>query len=143
MIHRALQRLDGEDIVISSVSNLHETAPWGMETQPWFLNAAAIGTTRLDPCELLQRCKEIERALGRMDRERWGPREIDIDLLFYGEAIIDLDDLKVPHPEMHRRAFVLTPLAEIAGNWLHPVLGVSVGELSRGLANGSFYPQQD
>jgi 2-amino-4-hydroxy-6-hydroxymethyldihydropteridine diphosphokinase len=94
-------------------SSLYRTAPWGNLEQPWFLNAVALLETKLPPRALLIRLLEIERELGRVRRERWGPRAIDLDLLIFDELEIDEAGLRVPHPRMRERAFVLVPLAEI------------------------------
>lgn len=100
------------DLVLSS---LYRTAPWGhVQDQDWFVNACAVGTTELPPAELLVRFKSIERRLGRRDTTRWGPRVIDVDLLFYGDLTLASPGLTIPHKEILRRAFVLVPLAEIA-----------------------------
>ncbi len=96
------------------MSSLYRTAPWGGVEQPDYANACAIGTTRLAPIDLLDAIKTIERDLGRVNTVRWGPRVIDIDILFYGEAALEDERLTLPHKELLRRAFVLTPLAEIA-----------------------------
>ncbi|MGA8097123.1 MAG: 2-amino-4-hydroxy-6-hydroxymethyldihydropteridine diphosphokinase [Candidatus Cybelea sp.] len=94
-------------------SSLYRTAPWGNLAQPWFLNAVVLLKTELAPRELLDRLRGAEQRLGRTARERWGPREIDLDLLLYDDLEIDEPDLRVPHPQLRERAFVLVPLAEI------------------------------
>ncbi|MGA7094613.1 MAG: 2-amino-4-hydroxy-6-hydroxymethyldihydropteridine diphosphokinase, partial [Candidatus Cybelea sp.] len=94
-------------------SSLYRTAPWGNLAQPWFLNAVALLQTELLPRELLARMSDAEQRLGRAARERWGPREIDLDLLLYDDLEIDEPGLRVPHPHLRERAFVLVPLAEI------------------------------
>jgi 2-amino-4-hydroxy-6-hydroxymethyldihydropteridine diphosphokinase len=96
------------------MSSIHETEPVG-PPQPRFLNAVAALETTLSARELFDALKRIEASLGRVARERWGPREIDLDLLLYGDEEIDEPDLKVPHPEMANRPFVLIPLAELRG----------------------------
>lgn len=93
-------------------SSIWETAAVG-PAQPDFLNGVVVAATVLGPRPLLARCLEIEAALGRVREERWGPRSIDLDLLLYGDATVDAPGLKVPHPEMSRRRFVLAPLAEV------------------------------
>lgn len=121
----ALARTDG--IEVARTSSVYETDPVG-PPQPDFLNAVVEVETSLGPAELLQTLKAIERELGRTPSERWGPREIDLDLLLYGDASSSSDELTVPHPEISRRAFVLVPLAEIAP---HAVVdGRSAGELA-------------
>jgi 2-amino-4-hydroxy-6-hydroxymethyldihydropteridine diphosphokinase len=94
-------------------SSFYRTAPWGNREQPWFLNAVALLETDLEPRALLQRLHAIEEALGRVRGERWGTRIIDLDLLLFDDTLIDEDGLRVPHPHLYERAFVLVPLAEI------------------------------
>jgi len=94
-------------------SRLYRTKPWGRTGQPDFFNAAAILETDLSPRELLSRMKDLERRLGRTQTERWGPRVIDFDILFYDELRIDEPGLQIPHPRLQERAFALVPLAEI------------------------------
>ncbi len=114
-IHAAIETLQKRNVVaIQAVSSLYRTAPWGGVEQPDYANACAIGATRLAPIDLLDAIKTIERDLGRVETVRWGPRVIDIDILFYGEASLEDERLTLPHKELLRRAFVLTPLAEIA-----------------------------
>ena len=116
-IRAALAFLEAEDeIEITKVSSFYETAPWGKEDQDPFINACAIGQTSLSPHEVLRACKVIEVRLGRTPGERWGPRLIDIDLLFLGDEQISTIALTVPHAEILKRGFVLKPLAEIAGD---------------------------
>lgn len=107
-----------EGITVAEASSFIETDPvGGPEGQPKFVNAAAAVDTTLSPRELLGACQEVERALGRErgpDEVRWGPRTIDIDILLYGEQVVDEPDLQIPHPRMHEREFVLVPLAQIA-----------------------------
>jgi len=119
-----------QKIKVLSVSKLYETAPVGITNQPTFLNAAAKITTELKPLELLTVCQNIEAKLKRVRTVRWGPRTIDIDLLLYGDLIINTKKLILPHPEMHKRAFVLNPLSDIAPKAVHPILGKTIKELS-------------
>lgn len=100
-----------------------------------YLNAVVLVETELRPRELLDRLLEIERAYGRVRvaGERWGARTLDLDLLFVGDAVVNEPGLVLPHPRLHQRAFVLRPLAEVAAEWVHPRLGVSVGEMVRRL----------
>ena len=106
-----LRKVDGVKQV--KMSSLYRTAPVGKTDQDWFVNAVGKVDTDLSAKELFNECIEIERALKRVRRERWGPRTIDLDVLLYGDQIFDTDDLQVPHPRMHERAFVLIPLAEL------------------------------
>lgn len=101
---------------IVAVSSLYRTPPWGNTTQPDFLNAAAAVSTRLSPRELLDLCLAAERRLKRVRAERWGPRLVDMDILSFGGLTVTEAGLEIPHPRMLERAFVLTPLAEIAPN---------------------------
>jgi 2-amino-4-hydroxy-6-hydroxymethyldihydropteridine diphosphokinase len=111
------------------VSRFHETDPVGVEPQPQFLNAAVTGTTTLDARDLLNQLLSIERERGR-ERPRVGaPRTLDLDLVLYGNAILDGESLHVPHPRFRERRFVLEPLAEIARDWKDPETGKTVGEL--------------
>jgi 2-amino-4-hydroxy-6-hydroxymethyldihydropteridine diphosphokinase len=110
-------------------STIYETPPWGDPDQPPYLNLVVRGGTRLRPDELLQAAKEIERALGRRATRRWGPRVIDIDLLAYGDLVVQTPTLQVPHPRLHERGFVLVPLVELAPAWRHPVLHRTAAEL--------------
>ncbi|MBA4798716.1 MAG: 2-amino-4-hydroxy-6-hydroxymethyldihydropteridine diphosphokinase [Rhizobiales bacterium] len=110
----ALRRLDERaDCRVTSVSRLYRTPPWGKTDQADFYNACAAVETLLEPQELLAACLEIERTMKRVRVERWGPRTIDIDILTFGDRVIDAEHLKVPHPRMTERAFVLMPLADI------------------------------
>jgi 2-amino-4-hydroxy-6-hydroxymethyldihydropteridine diphosphokinase len=108
---------------------VYETPPWGDLDQPAFLNLVARSQTALGPAALLARCKEVEREVGRTATRRWGPRVVDVDILAYGDAVIDLPDLQVPHPRLHERGFVLVPLADLAPEWRHPLLGKTAVEL--------------
>lgn len=117
----ALQRMEAEGIGIARRSSLYETAPRDVRDQPSFLNAAVEGQTELFPLQLLARIQNIERAMGRRRVTFKGPRNIDIDILFYGRSIIHAAELEVPHPRIAERAFVLEPLAEIAPELRHPV----------------------
>jgi 2-amino-4-hydroxy-6-hydroxymethyldihydropteridine diphosphokinase len=99
--------------------------------QPWFVNSAALVSTALSPRRLAAELKRIEKGMGRRKRGRNAPREIDLDLLLHGGAVVDLPGLAVPHPRFHRRAFALVPASRIAGRMRHPVLGMTVDGLSR------------
>lgn len=123
----------GGDIEIRGLSSLYVTKPWGNEDQPDFVNAVAEADTQLEPAEVLARAKMVEVEMGRAKREKWGPREIDIDLLLYGDEVIQTDNLRVPHPGIEERAFVLVPLLELAPDLVHPVTGKRLDESLRRL----------
>lgn len=113
------------------VSSFHETAPVDVEgPQPPYLNAAVVGRTALAPRALLDLLLNLERTRGRTRPARRAPRTLDLDLILYGDRVIDEPGLTVPHPEFHRRAFVLDPLAEVAADWRDPRTGKTVGELA-------------
>lgn len=118
-IDRAVSRLcDGTEVRLLARSSDYRTPPWGVEDQPPFVNLCLVVATELAPRELLDRAHAVERELGR-DRaheRRWGPRTVDIDLIAYDDVVLDEPDLILPHPRLFERAFVLVPLAEIAGD---------------------------
>ena len=108
------------------ISSFYKTEPVGIEKQNYFINAVVEITTTLSAHDLLQALRKIERDMGRKREAKGGPRIIDLDLLFYGQDVIQEADLVVPHPEIHTRRFVLEPLYEIASYFIHPVFGVSI-----------------
>lgn len=125
----AIAHLDATPgISVQQTSRWYQTAPIG-PPQPDYLNGCALVQVQLTPYQLLARLLEIENQLGRIRRERWGPRTLDLDLLFYDNAIVATPSLEVPHPRMRERAFVLVPLAEIAPDWVDPVSGEAIGQL--------------
>jgi 2-amino-4-hydroxy-6-hydroxymethyldihydropteridine diphosphokinase len=129
MVTRALACLASQpDMVLGEVSGLYVTPAWGHTGQPDFVNAVCRLETHLAPGEVLSRLKGIEAGLGRQERFRWGPREIDLDILLYGDRVVDEAGLRVPHPMLHRRAFVLVPLADIAPHLIHPETGFKISE---------------
>jgi len=116
-------------VELLQASPVYETPPWGFLDQPAFLNACARVRTDLAPLDLLAHLKQIEADLGRQPAVRYGPRAIDLDILFYSDTVFDQDGLVIPHPRLHERAFVLVPLADLDPGLRHPVLGRTVGEL--------------
>ncbi len=128
-IARAIELLLARGIEDILSSSFYETAPVGFLEQPPFINAAVYGTTTLEAEELFQVCKHIERELGRQPRPRWHERELDIDIILYGEAVVRSSLLTIPHPQMHERRFVLEPAAEIAPTMRHPILRKTIVQL--------------
>ena len=116
---------------VRAVSSFYETEPVGYLDQPQFLNGALVMESVLEPLDLMRGLLEIERAMGRerVGAVAKGPRVIDLDLLLYGDRVVSTAELTLPHPELQVRRFVLEPLAEIAPEMVHPVLGVTVGEM--------------
>lgn len=118
---------------VTAQSPVYQTAPWGYADQPDFLNQVVEGETELSPRELLVHLKSLESRLGREKTFRYGPRQIDLDILFYADFIVEESDLQIPHPRLHERAFVLVPLADLAPDWVHPRLGLEVQALLAGV----------
>jgi len=116
---------------IAKKSHLYDTQPWGNTEQDSFLNQVVMVNTTLDPRDILKEITQIEREMGRArkDSDKWGPRQIDIDILLYGKRIIRDKGLEIPHPELHKRAFVLVPLMELAPEYEHPILKQQIDEL--------------
>lgn len=127
-LSRAVELLS-EQIHIELVSSIYETEPVGYQEQPRFLNAVLRATTSLTPKRLLALAKGVEKVIGRIPSFPNAPRIIDIDILFYGEQVINLPQLTVPHPHLEERAFVLVPLAEIAPDVVHPVSRMTILEM--------------
>ena len=128
-LRSAVNHLAPEEIRVLRRSSLYETAPQELLDQPWFLNAVVEVQTDLFPIRLLARVREIEHQMGRRRVTPKGPRNIDIDILFYGRSVIATAELEVPHPRIAQRRFVLEPLAEIAPDFRHPVTGKTAMEM--------------
>jgi 2-amino-4-hydroxy-6-hydroxymethyldihydropteridine diphosphokinase len=128
-LRRALTLLEERGVQIDAASALYETPPWGVEDQPAFLNAVVRATTSLPPAALLEACKAVERAAGRVPGTRWGPRAVDLDILFFGELRVDEAELQIPHPRILDRAFVLVPLMDVLEAEM-PVLGARPSDVT-------------
>lgn len=129
MLQSAEDAITGHEIETIQRSGLYETAAWGITDQPAFLNQVLEVETKLDPEALMQTLLEIEQSLGRERKERYGPRSIDIDILFFDTLVYHSSVVTIPHPAMQERKFVLKPLAELAPDLIHPVFHQSVQEL--------------
>jgi len=128
-IEVAIQHLEESIGKIQAKSSLYETEAWGLEEQPDFLNQAILITSEIKPLDFLLQCRSIEKQTGRVETVKWGPRVIDIDILYIDNLIIDTPELKVPHPGIYDRNFVLIPLMEIAGDFTDPVKQITVDEI--------------
>jgi 2-amino-4-hydroxy-6-hydroxymethyldihydropteridine diphosphokinase len=128
MLADALRLLRAPDLRVRRISPVYETEPQDVKGQPWFLNLVAQVETDLFPRQLLARVQKVERELGRKRKGDKGPRPIDIDILLFGNSVIDAPDLVVPHPRMTERRFVLEPLAQLAPEFRHPVLRRTIRE---------------
>lgn len=128
-IESALQKI-GENLgKIKIKSSLYETEAWGMEDQPHFLNMVCLVESDIMPSDFLREIKNIEKEGGRVVTEKWGPRVIDIDILYIDDKIINTETLKVPHPGIYDRNFVLIPFIEISGDWIDPLKKITVDEI--------------
>ena len=116
-------------VTVLESSPVYETLPWGVTDQPAFLNMVIKAETHSEPLELMKHLKLLETRLGRLPSIRYGPRLIDIDLLFYDDLILNTAELTIPHPNLHERAFVLVPLSDLAPEFIHPVTGKTVRQL--------------
>jgi 2-amino-4-hydroxy-6-hydroxymethyldihydropteridine diphosphokinase len=128
-LRAAIDELPHAGVAITRVSSFYETEPVDLREQPWFLNCVVEAETHFDPIMLLRALREIETKMGSKKMVAKGPRLIDMDILLYGSETIDTPELQVPHPRMHRRRFVLVPLAEIAPEAVHPSLKKTVKQL--------------
>ena len=129
-LRRALELLEERGVEVVKTSSFICTEPYGVTDQPQFLNGVCEVRTSLEPLELLHTLLDIEQEMGRVRLRHWGERNIDLDLLLYEDVVLDTEELKLPHPDMQNRDFVLLPLAEIAPELVHPILQKSIEELS-------------
>src|SRR5579862_5270031 len=127
-LKRALELLK-QEMRLEKISSFYESEPMYLKDQPWFLNCVAKFETSLSPEELLSHLKIVEKKLGREKGTRYGPRSIDLDILFYENGIVESEGLKIPHPMIQERKFVLVPMAEIEPDYIHPVFQLSISAL--------------
>ena len=128
------------EVCVTAESPVYETPPWGFTEQPAFLNMTVEAETDLGPGALLDHLKRLESELGRVESFRYGPRLIDLDILFYDDLALDTPPLVIPHPRLHQRAFVLVPLADLAPELVHPVLKRRVSELLSDVDTSGIHP---
>ena len=129
IFQKAIMMLQSDVGTINKISSLYKTAAWGKTDQPDFINQVLEMSSKLSPESLLQNTQQIEKLLGRERLEHWGPRIIDIDILYYGTTIVNTEHLTIPHPRIPERRFVLEPLVEVCSSFIHPILGISQTEL--------------
>lgn len=127
-------------VTVLRESTIYETPPWGFTDQPAFLNMVVEAETSLTPRALLDYLKRREEALGRVKNFRYGPRQIDLDILFYGDVVYEDERLQIPHPRLHERAFVLVPLNDLVPDLMHPVLGKGVKSLLSDVETDEIHP---
>ena len=125
------------EVNVLQKSSLYRTEPVGFSEQDWFVNCVVEIRTELSPHFLLKALQQIESGKGRTRETKWGPRTIDLDILFFGRDVMEDDKLVIPHPELYKRRFVLVPLCEIAPYFIHPVFGISVKEILESLEDKS------
>ncbi len=128
-LEEAITHIEQEIGPVTATSSIYETEPWGNTDQPNFFNQALEVDTDFEPIVVLDKIHEIEERMGRVRTQKWAKRNIDIDLILYGDKILKSEKLTIPHPHMHKRNFVLIPIMEIAGEFVHPELGETIEEL--------------
>ncbi|SEO72653.1 2-amino-4-hydroxy-6-hydroxymethyldihydropteridine diphosphokinase [Mucilaginibacter sp. AW1-7] len=133
LLNEAIERIEAAVAPVLQASSVYETQSWGKTDAPDYLNQVLLLQTDLTAREVLGKILAIELLMGRRREEKWGSRTIDIDILFYGDAIIDEPDLKIPHPEMHKRRFTLAPLAELVPEFEHPLIKKNILQLKNEL----------
>ncbi|WDF80145.1 2-amino-4-hydroxy-6-hydroxymethyldihydropteridine diphosphokinase [Mucilaginibacter sp. KACC 22773] len=133
LLNEAIERIEAAVGPVLQASSVYETQSWGKTEAPDYLNQVLLLQTDLKAREVLGKILAIELLMGRRREEKWGSRTIDIDILFYGDAIIDEPDLKIPHPEMHKRRFTLAPLAELVPEFEHPLIKKNILQLKNEL----------
>lgn len=134
-IYKATQLLCEKFSAEVSVSNIYQTAPWGNTNQATFLNTVVVLETNLNATTCFKIIKEIEQYIGRTVSERWGPRSIDIDILFLGDEISNQDNVEIPHPRIAERSFVIIPAADLLPTFVHPKLGKTLSEIATNIQN--------
>ncbi|TWJ04745.1 2-amino-4-hydroxy-6-hydroxymethyldihydropteridine diphosphokinase [Mucilaginibacter frigoritolerans] len=125
-LNQAIEYLNKDIAPVLKISSIYETQSWGKTDAPDYLNQVIVLRTELSARKVLEKVLHIETILGRQREERWGSRTIDIDILFYGQEILNEPDLQIPHPQLHNRRFTLEPLAEISPGFVHPVLNKNI-----------------
>jgi 2-amino-4-hydroxy-6-hydroxymethyldihydropteridine diphosphokinase len=133
LLSEAIKHIETGVGPVLRASSVYETQSWGKTDAPDYLNQVLLLQTKMTAYQVLKKILAIELSMGRMREEKWGSRTIDIDILFYGDAVIDEPDLKVPHPEMHKRRFTLAPLAELAPEFEHPLIKKNILQLKNEL----------
>lgn len=139
----AVDKMAKLGISVRQVSPLYETEPWGLKDQPGFINAVTEADTDHCPRKLLTTLKQIEAEMGRREALKWGPRVIDLDILLYGDKVVQEEGLRIPHPLLHLRDFVLTPLCDIAPGVVHPELCKTVSVLKEELKHDQDFKRKE
>jgi len=138
LMSQARSKIQQELGVIENESSIYETAAWGFESENYFLNQVIIISTDFKATEVLKKCQKIENELGRVrESDQYTSRTMDIDILFFNDEVVDLSELKIPHLQIHKRRFALEPLAEIAPDFVHPVLNKTLQQLLKDCSDNS------